>query len=105
MNIEKIDTNSKLSLIIIAEKINELIEAHNLLSESQTKTRGPKSDRAMSESDARRVICGDLKELSHNKAAEELGLSYGQIYSARKQFTFKSIHKELRDAEKVQDTK
>ncbi len=105
MNIEKIDTNSKLSLAILAEKINELIEAQNLLSESQTKTRGPKSDRAMSESDARRVICGDLKDLSHNKAAEELGLSYGQIYSARKQFTFKQIHKELRDAEKVQDTK
>jgi len=98
MNIEKIDTNSKLSLAILAEKINELIEAQNKLAEN--KTRGPKSDRAMSESDARRVICGDLKDLSHNKAAEELGLSYGQIYSARKQFTFKQIHKEIRDAEK-----
>ena len=31
----------------------------------------------------------DLKD-----AAKELGLSYGQIYSARKGFTFKAIYKE-----------
>lgn len=100
MNIELLDTNSKLSMVLLAEKLNELIEAHNKLVEKSTKSRGPKSDRAMSESDARRVICGDLKDLSHNKAAEELGLSYGQVYSARKEFTFKAIHKELRDAKK-----
>ena len=102
MNIEKIDTNSKINLVIIAEKLNELIEAHNQIVENSSKTRGPKSSKAMSESDARRVICGDLKDLSHNKAAEELGLSYGQVYSARNQFTFKQIHKEIRDLQSAQ---
>lgn len=100
MKIELVDTSSKLSMVILADKINELIEAHNNLAEKATKNRGPKSDRAMSEDDARRVIYGDMKDLSHNKAAEELGLSYGQVYSARKEFTFKAIHKELRDAQK-----
>ena len=96
--IEKLDLSSKLSLQILAEKLNELIEAQNASIEKQSSNRGPKSERNMSENDARRVICGDLKDLSHKQAAEELGLSYGQIYSARNQFTFKAIHKELRDA-------
>ena len=46
------------------------------------------------EDDARRVILGDLKDFSHKNAASELGLSYGQVYSARKGFTFKEVNKE-----------
>ena len=52
--------------------------------------RGPTSTRDMTPADADRVILGDLKDTSHAKAAEMLGLSYGQVYSARKGFTFKS---------------
>ncbi len=44
----------------------------------------------MTEADAKRVISGDLKDMKHGKAAEALGLSYGQVYSARKGFTFKT---------------
>lgn len=56
--------------------------------------RGPKSTRQMTEDDARRIMLGDLKDASHKKAADELGLSYGQVYSARGGFTFKEIYKE-----------
>jgi hypothetical protein len=57
---------------------------------------GPKSERAMTDDDARRILAfGDLEGASHKEAAEKLTLSYGQIYSCRKGFTFKHIHKEV----------
>lgn len=52
----------------------------------------------MTEDDARRILLGDLAKVNHKEAAQTLGLSYGQIYSARKGFTFKSVYKEWRDA-------
>lgn len=63
--------------------------------------RGPKSDRDMTEDDARRIMLGDLKDASHKVAAEKLGLSYGQVYSARKGFTFKGIYKEMTNGNKA----
>lgn len=92
MSIEKLNIEGKLSNKEIAEKLNEVIEALNNL--SAPRDRGPKAERTMTDEDARRVIYGDLKDVSHKAAAEQLGLSYGQIYSARKGFTFKPIHKE-----------
>ena len=50
--------------------------------------------------DARRIMLGDLVKLSHRAAAEELGLSYGQIYSARGGYTFKPVM-----AEKLESVK
>lgn len=57
--------------------------------------------REMTDDDARRIMTGDLKDLKHKDAAEKLGLSYGQIYSCRLGFTFKAIHKEMKDANQV----
>lgn len=94
--IEKMNLEGKLTNREIAEKLNEVIEALNTA--SAPRDRGPKSERTMTDDDARRVICGDLKDVPHKEAAETLNLSYGQVYSARKGFTFKPIHKELRDA-------
>lgn len=71
------------------EILNKKIEE---LSAKFENRRGPKSDRQMTEKDAERIMLGDLKDASHKKAAEELGLSYGQIYSARKGFTFKEVY-------------
>jgi hypothetical protein len=65
------------------------------LEEQSEARRGPKSERVMTDDDARRILAGDLKDASHKAAAEELNLSYAQIYSCRKFFTFKHIHKEL----------
>lgn len=67
------------------------------LEEQINNRRGPKSEREMTDDDARRVIGGDLKDKSHKECAAELGLSYAQVYSCRKHFTFKHIHKEFAD--------
>jgi len=96
--IEMLNLEGKLSNREIAEKLNEVIKALNELGDAKPRDRGPKSERTMTDDDARKVLMGDLKDTSHNDAAKELGLSYGQIYSARKGFTFKNIHKEMRDA-------
>lgn len=91
--IELIDLSQKVTPQQLAEKLNEVITALNAL--NSPRDRGPKSERTMTDEDARRVIFGDLKDVSHKDAAEQLNLSYGQIYSARKGFTFKPIHKEV----------
>lgn len=53
-----------------------------------------KPKKMMTEDDAKRVILGDLCVKSIKEAAIELGLTYGQIYSARNGYTFKSVHAE-----------
>lgn len=94
--IAKLEDSSKLKDVIA--KINEIIEHLNKEPSKAQRDRGPDSTREMTEDDARRVMIGDLKDVSHKDAAKTLGLSYGQIYSARKGFTFKGVYKELRDA-------
>lgn len=98
-----LDTNDKLSVKQLAEKVNEIVALMNQMSKGNTVTRdrGPKSEKDMTEEDARRVILGDLEKESHKSAAEKLGLSYGQVYSARKGFTFKTIYKESLNRGKV----
>ena len=60
----------------------------------KVRDRGPKSERSMEDKDAFRVKFGDLKDMSHKEAAAELGLSYGQVYSARGGYTFTHVKKE-----------
>lgn len=83
----KLPENAKLSDVISA--VNRLIEIAPV-----KRDRGPDSEREMSEADAIEVIRGSLKGMKHGKAAEKLGLSYGQVYSARFGHTFKTISKE-----------
>ena len=97
IEIAKLDENAKLKEIVA--KLNEVIEKLNTTKATKVRDRGPESERDMTEDDARRILLGDMKDVAHKKAAEELGLSYGQIYSARKGFTFKGIYKEWRDAQ------
>ena len=97
IEIAKLDNNAKLKDII--EKMNEIIEKMNTTKATKVRDRGPDSQREMTEDDARRILLGDMKDVAHKKAAEELGLSYGQVYSARNGFTFKGIYKEWRDAQ------
>ena len=90
-----INLDDKLTMKLLAEKINELIEAQNNRPASKPqRNRGPDSEREMTEDDARRILLGDLKDATHKDAAEALKLSYGQIYSARKGFTFKPVYQE-----------
>ena len=90
-----INLEDKLTLKLLAEKLNEVITKVNAYSPQATRNRGPQSERTMTDEDARRIMLGDLKEASHKDAAEQLGLSYGQVYSARKGFTFKAIYQEM----------
>lgn len=95
--IKMLDEGAKLKDVIA--KVNELADRLNSAKLLKTRDRGPDSQREMTEDDARRILLGDLSDKAHKAAAEELGLSYGQIYSARKGFTFKGIYKEWRDAQ------
>ena len=76
-------------IVELAGRVEELEKA------THGRDRGPKSEKAMTEEDARRIILGDLKEKSHKECAEILKLSYGQIYSARGGYTFKKVTDEL----------
>ena len=48
----------------------------------------------MTEADARAVIFGECANMKHKEAGQKLGLSYGQVYSARVGATFKVVYKE-----------
>jgi hypothetical protein len=97
---EFLKTQGKVSQSEIISKINEMITIINKSSDR----RGPKSVREMSDDDARRVLFGDMKDIPHKKSAEDLNLSYAQVYSCRKNFTFKHIHKEMAEkAKKLAD--
>jgi hypothetical protein len=60
--------------------------------------RGPKSTTTMTELHAFRVKFGDLKDTKPKEAATLLGLSYGQIFSARGGYTFKQVTKDWKPA-------
>ena len=85
-------TKTKATLKSLEARI-EILEAR------PTRDRGPASERQMTDDDARLILLGDHAGLSHKAAAEALGLSYGQVYSARNGFTFKTVYKEFRDIE------
>lgn len=94
-----IDTDDKLSLQLLAKKFNELATRVNQAPAGRN--RGPRSERSMTEEDARKIMLGDLKDASHKEAAAQLGLSYGQVYSARNGFTFKPVYKEMKTPKKA----
>ena len=69
-----------------------LTALESVVNDLKTRSRGgPKSDRPMTEMDAYRVKFGDLKDAGHKKAALELDLSYGQVFSCRGGYTFKGV--------------
>jgi hypothetical protein len=55
------------------------------------------SPREMTIEDAKNVLFGEHQNSKHQVAADALGLSYGQVYSCRLEFTFKAVHKEMKD--------
>lgn len=58
---------------------------------SSTRDYGPRSTRKMTEEDAIAIMTGELKDKSVNECCTILGLSRGQIYSCRGQYTFTHI--------------
>lgn len=68
------------------------------LESKSTQPTSSKSEKEMTEDDARRILSGDLAHTKHKDAAATLGLTYGQIYSCRLEYTFKTVHKEMKEA-------
>ena len=75
----------------MAEVIDQLNKISSKVNNIKVRDRGPKSERSMTDDDAKRCKFGDLKDLSHKETAAKLGLSYGQIYSARGGYTFTHV--------------
>lgn len=82
------DLSGRPDLTARIEKIETLVLARN--ASAATK-------RNMTDEDALRVLTGDLRDMSHKEAAEKIALTYAQVYSCRLEFTFKHVHKDLRD--------
>jgi len=70
-----------------------IAELESTIAELKVRNRGPKSTRSMNAEHAHMVKFGQLKDLDHMECAKKLGLSYGQIYSARCGYTFKYVTK------------
>jgi predicted nucleic acid-binding Zn-ribbon protein len=93
--------NTKVNVMETLETLVAQVEAlSKKVTELETKIEPKRNEaqREMTNDDARRILSGDLKGMKHKDAAAQLGLSYGQVYSARLEFTFKHIHKEMKDA-------
>jgi len=97
--VDLLQANAKLKDVIVAINAihRELQELKAKKSVHKVRSTGATSERAMNEDDATRILVGDLKDLGHNEAAKKLNLSYGQVYSVRKGFTFKAVRRALRN--------
>ena len=94
----------KLTMKSLNDKIEQLTKTvtdlEKKIEDLKPRDRGPASTRQMTEDDARRIILGDMRNYSHKEAAQELGLSYSQIYSARGGYTFRNVSQEAIDAKR-----
>ena len=95
----KLTIATAVEMITALQNRVETLEAASM-SSKPSRDRGPASTRKMTEDDARRLILGDMTKISHKEAANELGLSYAQVYSARCGYTFKALQDEKIAAKK-----
>jgi hypothetical protein len=79
--------------LITIEMFNELVARVEALEQASKKP----DVKEMTKEDALRILSGDMKDLKHKECAEKLGLTYGQVYSCRLEFTFKDVHKTLKN--------
>ena len=94
---------TKVTVEMFTEALSRIadLETRVAVLEEQLAAKRPaaKSENSMTEEHAFRVKFGDLKDLKHGKAAEALGLSYGQVFSCRGGYTFKTVTKDWAPAE------
>ncbi len=91
-------SNAQTKKFTLEEALARIEALEEKVSKIKVRDRGPKSERAMTDEDAFRVKFGDLKEVGHKEAAAKLGLSYGQVYSCRGNYTFNHITKDTKVA-------
>lgn len=92
------DTTVKMNMQQLIELV---ISQGKMIEELQAKIQPVRNEaqREMTDDDARSILTGELKDMKHKEAAAKLGLSYGQVYSCRGEYTFKHVHKELKGVE------
>ena len=93
-------TPAKLTVAELTERLIALeltVAALSAKLDEATKPAAKPDTKEMTDEMARRIMFGDLKDKKHKDAAEALGLTYGQVYSCRLGFTFKNIHKEMKE--------
>lgn len=94
---------TKVTVEMFTEALSRIadLETRAVVLEEQLAAKRPaaKSENSMTEEHAFRVKFGDLKDLKHGKAAEALGLSYGQVFSCRGGYTFKTVTKDWKATE------
>lgn len=78
------------------ESLTTRVEGLAVMVEGRNKSAPVK--RNMTDADATRVLSGDRKDTGHKEVADELGLTYAQVYSCRLGFTFKHVHRDLEKA-------
>lgn len=93
-----VEAVAKMTMAELTKLVLELQARVEKLEQPKTSS---STGKEMTDDDARRVLTGDLSSVKHKDAAEKLGLTYGQVYSCRLEFTFKNIHKEMKDAGKT----
>ena len=84
-------------------RIGELVQRTSHMAEEldevtakvEGRNKSAATKRNMTDGDALRVLNGDMTSLPHKEAAESIGLTYAQVYSARGGFTFKHIIHDL----------
>jgi len=100
--VEAVRSMTNKEIVVTILELQQQVAALTTKLDELSKSRSvQKSDREMTDDDARRILTGDLAAVKHKEAAEKLGLSYGQVYSCRLEFTFKHIHKEMRENKAV----
>ena len=91
-------TTETVQQLTLKELTALVFELKSKIEAIESKTVRNEAEREMTEADALSILTGEHKDLKHKDAANKLGLSYGQIYSCRLQFTFKGVHKKLAES-------
>ena len=93
----------KLTIDMFNEALGRIadLETRVAVLEEQLAAKRPasKSENSMTEEHAFIVKFGYLKDLKHGMAAKALGLSYGQVFSCRGGYTFKTVTKDWKATE------
>ena len=98
---EALRTMSNKEMVIAIVTMQTQIAQLTAKFEELSKPPAKAETKEMTDDDARKIMYGDLAVLKHKDAAEKLGLTYGQVYSCRLGFTFKNIHKEMKEQGKI----
>ena len=85
------------SLELVTQELHRRLEGPAAENPSKARNRSSASKRDMTDADAEECLTGAASGIGHKAAAAEMGLTYAQIYSCRLEYTFKQVHKRLRD--------